>query len=1344
MELIPRYARKIPQRPDAMVESEAQSIEIFRDKSAWVLLGEPGMGKTTAFQEEAKATNGEYLRIVDFLEDDPSDWKNKTLYLDGLDEIRGDGNAGNILQRIRQRLKSLGNPPFRIACRAADWYGSTDRNDLESASPNGQIDALILEPLSDKDILTILGKNHGVSEPQQFVEKARQNGVYELLDNPETLRLLATAIQGDQWPKSRNEIYQLACEKLATEENKRHRDRNRKNPNNVEKILDAAGQLCVVMLLSNKTGLALDRGGASEQFPTLNDYSPSDSESASLAIHSKLFRPNSEKEERFEPSHRTIAEYLASRWIAQQIDKNGLPLKRIFNLLLGRDGRTVAGLRGLYGWLALHCIDARTQLIENDPLTIIAYGDVKPMPAADKLRILEGLGRGAKKSTAFLGDIQLNHSFGALSDAALYERFSAILEAPERDAASQAFIRCVVAILLQGEPDDRFASMLQNLVRDETRWPAIRQHALQAWLKITAESQVKIALLEEIHEKRVVDRDDDLAGILLQHLYPKHLAPTKVLRYFHRLKDPNLNSYYLHFWSYELVPSAPVEHLAILLDGLVGRIEFISDPLHRRLNRFVDKLLVRGLLEDGDNNRSEQLYEWLGIGHDEHGQCEREQTEYEEIKNWLSDRPAIYKSLMAICFNRCAISKNLRSCMYIQLERLHGAEPPKDIGCWHLEQASLIDDAKLAHLHLEYAVAALIDQKGAAGLSLEMLESWSETHPDRQLWLPPLLSCEISEAQLKGTVNKLERQRKNTENRRTRTIEITRYLSAIRSGTAPAAIMDELAGVWMNRISDIFGTAVENRFSEYSENGHELLVATEIGFKSCLNREDLPTTDEIIAIKFEQQKHYISLPCLIGMDLCWQEDPTEIQRLSPEILNRMIAFYLTHTHDHTSDWFTHLIQHNPELIADVLYSYASTALKAKKEYRTYINCIYPLEQDSNYRAVALLVVPRLLKSFPVRTTADQLSYLESLLKAALRYMPEIIKSLVADKIAKKGMDKAQKVYWYAAATFADPAKYEDAMWNHIGSSETLAIYLAEFLGDHHGIINHELLLPVKTLGKTIELLAPSAEIEWGHNGSIMTDAMFRGDQVRSMITHLGATSSTEAELEIKRLQALPTLKKLKHLLDNAHYEMQHRQRESEFHFLSSQEVAQVLANKAPTTNADLTALVLDTLDDIAMNIRQDNDDGFRNFWNVENKKPTSQREENLCRDVLLTRLRLRLSPHGIDCQPEMDCSNDKRADIKASYQAQFELPIEIKRDSNEALWTGLRKQLIEQYSISPLAKGYGIYLVLWFGGSGTPGPIDGGKKPRSADELQFRLEAQLDQIEQTRIFVRVLDVSWPI
>ncbi len=231
MALVPRLAHKVVDQQQRILETpEAEDLKTFRSLAAWVLLGEPGAGKSTAFEQEAQATGGQWLRIAEFINANlDADRQGKTLFLDGLDEVQSSGGADSTIVKISEQLKLLGKPPFRIACRAADWYGSTDRDELKSVSPDSQLTVLLLEPLSEEDILTLLRENHGVENPQAFVEQAKKYSVADLINNPQTLDLLANAVKlGKQWPGSRDETYRLACEKLAAEANKRHCDNKRK------------------------------------------------------------------------------------------------------------------------------------------------------------------------------------------------------------------------------------------------------------------------------------------------------------------------------------------------------------------------------------------------------------------------------------------------------------------------------------------------------------------------------------------------------------------------------------------------------------------------------------------------------------------------------------------------------------------------------------------------------------------------------------------------------------------------------------------------------------------------------------------------------------------------------------------------------------------------------------------------------------------------------------------------------------------------------------------------------------------------------------------------------------
>jgi hypothetical protein len=1342
MIFIPRRVRRISANEQSD-ESPVCRLGELREQAAWVLLGEPGAGKSRTFEIEAEATDGLCISIAKFLSDDPDTrWKGKTLFLDGLDETRASGGDSSVLLKVRAHLRKLGNPKFRIACRAADWFGSTDSQAIGDASPDGQLAVFALEPLNASETQEILRQNHAIPDPEGFVEQARERGIDGLLHNPQTLRLLAEAIRDGNWPNSRQETFELACKKLADEHSKQRRDQLRTQATPVEKILEAAGQLCAVLLLSDKTGLALDTESADAHFPVIDELLPSDLAVARLAARRKLFRPSSAAEERVVPSHRSVAEYLAARWLAQQIDHRGLPLRRVTNLLIGRDERTVAGLRGLYGWLALHCQAARQRLIEADPVTVVVYGDAKPMSLADKRKLLTGLEQEAKQHLSFRWEIPSRTPFGALAEPGLVPEFAAALNSRERDDASQSFTDCLLDILNEGEPIPELAPTLKAIVTDDSRWERIRRHALAGWLNLSPPIEEAIFLLDAINNRSLIDSDDELAGELLRHLYPEYIRPDALLRYLHVPKKRDHIGGLAVFWAYELPKTAPDAHLPILLDQLAARTDLhVSDEIEFSFDfgRMLGGLLCRGLEVHGDAISDERLFAWLGTGADKYGESRRENEHLAAIANWLGKHPERFKGVVAQTYKHCEGAEHIRSCIYAQEHRLHDASMPDDMGLWHLEQVSQTANDELAEAHLSEAVRSLIFQLGCVDLSLEKIEAWADANPERKHWLESMLAWEIPEWRLEQSARNKVHKLKHSEQKREHSIDLAKHLPAIRSASAPTGIMHELAGVWMNHYSNTRGETPEERFDSYCENGEEVLRAAEDGFFLCTLRDDLPSVAEIIDLSTKRREHYIRKPCLIGMELRWQRGTSFVDTLSDDCLRRMLAFRLTYGADNTPEWFTHLVQIRPALVAEVLVNYAFATLKARQDF---VSGIYPLAHDPVYRGVAEFAVFPLLGNFPIRAKSTQLSQLEYLLKAALRYSVDQLVELIDKKLAAKGMDVAQKVYWLTSAMLLNPPQYESALWQYIGKSWVRANHLCAFLDDRFNGISNNYALSPETLGKLIELLSPHAEFE--RMSGIVTAPMQRGESIRGMVTRLGTQATDdEAAREIERLLTLPSLSKLKHSLESARHQLKLKQREGAFRFPPLASVARILANREPANSADLAALSVDYLDQIADQIRNDNDDGFRAFWNIENKQPTCKREENLCRDSLLTRLRIYLTPLAVDCQPEGDYANDKRADLRLSYRNDFELPIEIKRDDNRELWTALRRQLMGQYTSSPRASGYGIYFVLWFGKSDLPPARDGGKKPTSPEELQARLEAQLDPEEQKRVFVRVLNVSWP-
>ena len=371
----------------------------------------------------------------DFLTFEPQshpEWRGKTLFIDGLDEIRvGANDARTPFDQIRRRLDELGKPRFRLSCREADWLGANDQKHLESVSPDSKVTVLRLNPLTDSDIAVILEERSDIGDAQEFITLAQEQRVEGLLKNPQTLNMLADVVtQGSGWPKSRKETFEMACRQMIREHNEEHQAaQESNNPPTPDQLLDAAGRLCAVQVISGAAGLTL-RGQADEDYPAPDQGDSSNLEMLHYALATKLFEGASNN--RFIPVHRHIAEFLGARHVAKVI-KNELPARRIIALIVGEDGSVVTEMRGLSAWLAAHCKDARADLIERDPIGVGLYGDIREFSTDEKRALLKCLNREASRlDSAFLKTT----TFGALATPDMESLLGEILKDSARDFES--------------------------------------------------------------------------------------------------------------------------------------------------------------------------------------------------------------------------------------------------------------------------------------------------------------------------------------------------------------------------------------------------------------------------------------------------------------------------------------------------------------------------------------------------------------------------------------------------------------------------------------------------------------------------------------------------------------------------------------------------------------------------------------------------------------------------------------------------------------------------------------------------------------------------------------------
>src|SRR6202040_3419610 len=91
------------------------------------------------------------------------------------------------------------------------------------------------------------------------------------------------------------------------------------------------------------------------------------------------------------------------------------------------------------------------------------------------------------------------------------------------------------------------------------------------------------------------------------------------------------------------------------------------------------------------------------------------------------------------------------------------------------------------------------------------------------------------------------------------------------------------------------------------------------------------------------------------------------------------------------------------------------------------------------------------------------------------------------------------------------------------------------------------------------------------------------------------------------------------------------------------------------------------------------------------------RDEDFCRDRLAEYLRERRGHMGLLVEPEVHMAANKRADMVIFGPNDLKLPVEVKRDTHPELWVAAKNQLERLYARDPNARGYGVYLVFYFG-----------------------------------------------
>ncbi|MCY4586272.1 MAG: hypothetical protein OXB98_09575 [Bryobacterales bacterium] len=1344
--IVPRTCTEIvPRDGDQNQESGLRSLKEFRSAAACVLLGDPGSGKTEAFKAESKALGERALKITarDFLTlnlDRRPEWRNKTLFIDGLDEIRaGAPDARTPFDQVRRRLDKLGRPRFRLSCRAADWLEDNDRRHLESVSQDSKVTVLRLDPLTDSDVIRIVNDRLGDGDAQEFITKARERGVEGLLRNPQSLTMLADVVdEGGSWPKSRLETFEKACSKMVREHNEEHQLGGQ--PYRPDQLMDAAGRLCAVQLLAGTAGYSLRHNDAGDDYPLMDACNYGSPETLRQALSTKLFKSASNN--RFEPVHRHIAEFLGSRHLARLIGE-GLPARRVLALMTGGDGIVVTEMRGLSAWLAAQCSKARADLIDRDPIGVGLYGDIVEFSHDEKRALLEALSRGIKalsREGYRLGSVlPAAAPFGPLATPDMEFVLEELLTSSSRSRDHQLLVEFILRVLGQGEALQGLSRILLEIVRDDTWWPRINVPALDAFIHLH-NSQDKTGdlkmLLADIRSGSVSDPINQLLGTLLTQLYPRELPPQKVWDYLSGIWDRRFFPRYCVFWDTGLILKSSPEDLAELLDSLAEWLPRLRSALDAHyLHGLTLDLLAAGLEARGDEIETRRLYDWLSVSlWDQDLEASSDGREsIRQIRSWLEQRPEIQKKIIVEGLDRCPETDEFRYHASGVQQRLYDAIPPHDFGLWCLEQSVATADTKpqVAEYLLKQAVKAHKHRSGNEGLSLEVLQEHVReneklrTSLDRLIYPPPTPPKHRD----RDTEQILE---KHKQRKQQRLDAVRSNLAALRENRAAPALLYRMAREYFGN----FFKAADgpNAIKEWLQGDRDLIDAALLGLRGVVDREDVPDIDETLELREKGQIHYLGMPFLAGLEEIERTAPENPSRWDDGRIRKAIGFYYCTPHEnYRPRWYLRLLLARPEIVAGIQVRFAVSEFRSGSEH---IYKLWELAHDRDHAGVARQASLPLLRAFPTRCALKQIESLDCLLWAAIQHADRrALQELIDRKLSRKSMNDAQRVHWLAAGFAVLPETYIELLEDFIKDQEHRIHQLSKFFCpedsvrfsfDGLGVPGMELL--IRLVGS---YAGPAQRSEQGWS----SPKLEASDFVDKLIQSLAASPSKDASKALGSLHADRTLHYWRDVLAHAKDAQRVIRRDAGYRHPKTDQICRTLDGGKPANAGDLAALVSDRLCDLAVKIRTGNTDDWRQYWN---EKPCTPRHENFCRDALLSDLRERF-PEGVDAQPEGQYARDRRADIRVSGE-DFQVPIEVKKNGHRDLWSAMKNQLIKQYASDPATDGYGIYLVFWFGKTCTQ-PPPSGPRPDSPQELQTKLEATLSEDLARKITVCVIDVS---
>lgn len=1313
-----------------------------------VLLGAPGMGKSTAFALAASA-DGTQAHKVRRVVTGPVIAMAERLYLDALDEYRSDGDPADKIYALAAAIQAAGAKSWRLSCRSEDWRTAADLGALDIVADGAPILVVQLLGLEQHEAAAILS-TLGEDDTQSFLRRADGLGAGAFTANPLSLRLLHTAVaQTGKWPETRFDLFRAAVLRLAHEENEEHRFRRHRR--GAADIVGAAGQVCLVMLVSGaravwRTSSAPPQTGDVNAFVTAHEVGV---EPALLAdtLDTALFAGEGEA---FEPLHRVVAEYLAGQALAEAVmggpSRAALPLHRAVAMITGEDRRPPTELRGLYAWFAAHLArlgahDAAETLARADPFSVVAYGDAAVFRSPAREAMLQGLGA---EDPYFRSSAGGEPTLGGLAGEDLTAAFTAILQ--DRDDQSHRLITVLDALTV-GRPVTSVRPLLREMALDAGRPEWVRSRALTAWLNGAGDAAAARREMFEVLGHAPLTRDREVLRAKLAGKLPSERVSDdeviSILQGFRSTPDDNTVGNLYPLQTKLATEPRPGLFARPVADWLPTSGSNVADF---EVESVIDHALAAAIGQTPAPT-GEAVWRWLRHRRPRRRYDRFDASILETVGAWIDGAPGRDRDLARAM--------------------LQDDDPPRD-GPWWLGHTyrALAGRPPPATLILELLEAGLQGDTRRKAIAIA-LATRSDTAPETY-WAAygRLEALGDQEALDVISTTDLEDWRLDEMRRlgESRAGEAAQRASRIEALTAE---LDDMAALRLpGRLYEAARLYFEEPKAEGAARGVARIAegwtsrAAAVAMEACerLAREGHPLLEPASLGEMEAKpnSYYVEYAAVAGVAHRLARDGPRGADDAPVAMAvvalRQLGLLRDDNYQRVFDWAFERLEADPEAGAAALLAYVRAALVAGA---TRLSALGLVAQRPDLGTAARETVRTLLAQTPDAPP----DILDDLLVLGTRLLsPQDLAALSAQALARPGLGVAQGTLWRFVAFALDPVGARPSFRARRAQRGAVRRFRKYISGALYGAFDHlpQDLRLARELA-FVELVGPlrppvpfidDDEDGWGKDDDEGSGGRDRttSDRIERAIKILSSHRDRATWLRLRRLANTPGLEAWRLKLQHAAAEQADGIRDAEFVRPAPAAVRDAVAGGPPVNGADLSAVLLSELDALARDLRTGVGTPWKHYWNTDaHGRPTTPKVENQCRDLLMGRLGDRLERYGVAAvTSEARQAEDTRADGLVYGGSARTLPIEVKRHMHPELWTAASGQLVD-YIATTGSAGRGIYLVFWFGAAtaATPARSDGAVAPSDASQLHRQLLQDLQDADGTDVDVVVLDVSPP-